>query len=262
MSQRPDSPNESDVIQAWLDTRLSELHTSFPARVESYDHEKQTVSVKPQIQYPIEQPDGSIEYEELPVINSIPVLFPRTAGWFIALPFDVGDTVLIVVQELSVAHWRETQGTAPTYPGDQRRHHLANAVAIPGLFVTSKALKHAPPKPGTATPALVLGSDDDAGTRVTIQTDGVVKVTRGDQVAFQVDADGTVHVGGAAGDNYIALANLVNARLSTIQSAFDGHFHIVGGPCPAFVMPPTPSAPPTVPIGSLADVSATKAKAT
>ncbi len=253
MSQRPDSPDEADVITAWVQQHLSEVHTSFPARVESYDHEKQTCSVKPQIQYPIQQPDGSIEYEELPVISSVPVLFPRTAGWFIAFPFDVGDTVLVVVTELSFAHWRETAGDAVTYSGDQRRHHLSNAVAIPGLFVTQKALTHAPPSPGAATPALVLGSDADDGTRLTIQTDGVLLVTRGVNVVMQVDADGTVHIGGPGG-NAIADATLTNARFTQILAWANSHTHATAAPGV-----PSPGLPP---LTSLPDVGTTKSKAT
>lgn len=57
---------------------------------------------------------------------------------------------------------------------------------------------------------------------------------------------------------FVALANLVNARLSTLQAAFDAHTHtvpIVG------VAGTTPSTPPLSPVGPLASVAAAKVKA-
>ncbi len=262
--ERPTNPTETDVTRALIEQATDALHTSFPARVEAYDHEKQTVDVKPSIKFPFRQPDDTVTYEELPIITSVPVVFPRSAGWFVAFGLDVGDTVLVIVPELSIAHWRETDGESPYVPGDLRRHHLGDAVALPGVCVTSKALAHAPAKAtGAASnaPAMVLGSDAADGTRVTINLDGSVAITRGATVAFAIDTDGTVHVGGEAG-NAIADAMLTDQRLQTLQLAHDTHTHVVAGPAPAFVMVAGVAAPTVSPVGSLASVGTSKSKAT
>lgn len=62
---------------------------------------------------------------------------------------------------------------------------------------------------------------------------------------------------------FVALANLVDARLAKLQYAFDNHVHAtaaLGTPSPPI---PDPSAvpPPVVPVGSLASVAAQKVKA-
>src|SRR5262249_11872108 len=63
---------------------------------------------------------------------------------------------------------------------------------------------------------------------------------------------------GAADGQFVALANLVKARLDSIQSAFDAHTHLYS-PGPGG---PAPTAPPPIPIGPLAAVAATLVKAT
>jgi len=276
---RPAFPDQLDVIRAWIEQYLSELHTSFPGRIESYDAATQTANVQPLIRHPVLQPDGSYAYEDLPVLPSIPVMFPRSEGWFVACRLGPGDTVLVVCCETAIGHWRDGDGAAQ-YPGDLRRHHIAHAVAIPGLFVHRKALAHAPqePPPDNATPeqvmadasapAVVLGSDDPNGTRVTIRKNGAVEVTQGDTRVVTVETDGTVHLGGDTASNFLALANLVNARLDTIQSTFDGHTHGPGGSTGGYSSSSSggpisgnSGAPNTI-IGSLGDVAASKAKAT
>jgi hypothetical protein len=59
---------------------------------------------------------------------------------------------------------------------------------------------------------------------------------------------------------FVALANLVKARLDTIQQAFDAHTHAVATTGSATAQTGT-AAPTTSLIGPLADVAATKVKA-
>lgn len=76
-----------------------------------------------------------------------------------------------------------------------------------------------------------------------------------------------IPVGARAGQTaeFVALANLVDARLSAIQAAFDAHTHLTAGT--GIPVGPTPLVPPGVPpgtggpIGSLASVAAVKVKA-
>ena len=70
-----------------------------------------------------------------------------------------------------------------------------------------------------------------------------------------------IHLGAESVSTFVALANLVNARLSAIQTAFDTHLHPVVGAAPA--APPTPPTVgvPTALIGTLASVAASKTRA-
>lgn len=223
---RPAFPTQIDVLQAWLEEFGRELHTSFPARVQSYDATNQVADLVPLVRHPVPQADDSVVYEDLPVLPHVPIVFPRTGRWFLSLPIAVGDLVLVVCCESAIGHWHASDGGV-TYPGDLRRFDLSHAVALPGLFPQSKALANA-----SATD-LVIG--DDQGSRITLKPDGTVEIA-----------------GNAA---FVALANLVNNALSTIRTTFNAHVHTgvstgVGS-----------SGPPATPLVSLPDVSASKVKA-
>ena len=209
--ERPPYPTELDGERARREVHELEQHVAIPGRVERYDAATQAADVLPLVRHPVPQPDGSYALEDLPVVPSVPVIFPRVGRMFVSLPVSVGDTVQLLVNTAAIRHWRAGSGDV-TDPGDLRRQHLAHAVAIPGLYARSAALGHA-----SATD-LVLG--DDQGTRVAIKPDGTVTITTGAGVALKIDADGTVHLGGAAGEA-VAMAALVKGNLDALKTIFD-----------------------------------------
>ena len=209
--ERPPYPTELDGERARREVHELEQHVAIPGRVERYDAATQIADVVPLVRHPVPQPDGSYALEDLPVVPSVPVIFPRVGRMFVSLPVSVGDTVQLLVNTAAIGHWRAGSGDV-TDPGDLRRQHLAHAVAIPGLYARSAALGHA-----SATD-LVLG--DDQGTRVAIKPDGTVTITTGAGVALKIDADGTVHLGGAAGEA-VAMAALVKGNLDALKTIFD-----------------------------------------
>lgn len=256
-------PTQEEQIREWIEHHLSQLHTALPCRVQSYDATNQTVDCIPLVRNWFPHGDGSIEHEELPVLPCVPVAFPRAAGHFIAFPLSEGDHVLVVFCELAIGHWWASTGGDITDPGDLARHSLSHGVAIPTRFNRADALAHAPEHSlAVGSPRLVVGDDADEGTRVAFGSDGSVKVTRGSTVRLQLDADGTVHVGGASASQFIALANLVNDRLETLRSALNSHTHAVTGTANlgTGAVTGTTAAPAATP--ALTSVAATKAKAT
>lgn len=210
--ERPPYPAEFDVMRARLEAHALEQYVALPGRVQSYDGATQTADVVPLVRHPVPQPDGSYTLEDLPVVPSVPVIFPRAGRMFVSLPVAVGDTVQLLVNTAAIGHWRTGAGDV-TDPGDLRRQHLAHAVAIPGLYVRSKALGHA-----SATD-LVIG--DDQGTRLSIAPSGAVTVETSAGVALKIDADKTVHLGGAAGEA-VAMAAQVKGILDALKTIFDG----------------------------------------
>ena len=207
--ERPPYPTELDGERARREVHELEQHVAIPGRVERYDAATQIADVLPLVRHPVPQPDGSYALEDLPVVPSVPVIFPRVGRMFVSLPVSVGDTVQLLVNTAAIGHWRAGSGDV-TDPGDLRRQHLAHAVAIPGLYTRGHALQHA-----SATD-LVLG--DDQGTRLTIAPSGAVTLTTGAGVALKIDNDGTVHLGGNAGE-LVAMAALVTAQLEALKTA-------------------------------------------
>lgn len=181
MGERPPFPTERDVLDARLEQQALETHVGRPGRVLRYDAATQTADVVPLVRHPVPQPDGSYEFEELPVIPSVPVLWPRVGAWFFALKVEAGDTVQLLFNDCDLGTWRTGDGSVVT-PGDLRRHHLSHAVAIPGLYTRGRALAHAP----SGDVALVLGSDEGTA-RVSFRTDGTIELHAGTQAFLRGD---------------------------------------------------------------------------
>lgn len=181
MGERPPFPTERDVLDARLEQQALETNVGRPGRVLRYDAATQTADVVPLVRHPVPQPDGSYEFEELPVIPSVPVLWPRVGAWFFALKVEAGDTVQLLFNDCDLGTWRTGDGSVVT-PGDLRRSHLAHAVAIPGLYTRARALANAP----SGTACLTLGSDEGSA-RLTFRTDGTIELHGGTQAFLRGD---------------------------------------------------------------------------
>ena len=292
MSDRTVEPSLESLIRAWLDAHALEIRGPMPGRVESYDPATQTANVLPMLRLPLPPPthDAPVAYEDPPVVPSVPVLWSRVGGWFLSLPLQAGDFVLLVPCEGDWSGFWSGRGELDS-PPDVRRHHLAHCVALPlGLYPRERALTQtgAAGSSGGIPSGLVLGRDAEngprvqlrdngnaeiktggsSGSQVTLKPDRVVEITQNGSVVARIDADGTVHLGGVAGD-LVALANVVNSNFATLRSDFNSHTHnIIAQP----VANATPAAPgpvtvtgetavPTPLLVTFSDVACTKVKA-
>lgn len=124
-------PSLAEIVRLALESRLLDVWTALPCRVESYDAATQTVEVLPMVRRAITDTAGETQHEELPKIPNVPVLFPRSAAFSATWPLDAGDFVLVVFSSSAIGNWRETGDVSN--PGDLRRHDLSHAIAIPGI---------------------------------------------------------------------------------------------------------------------------------
>lgn len=218
----PLKPKLPEALRLAFESWARDIHTAIPGRVESYDRAKQVADVVPVIRDARPDDDGGIELFDPPVIPNVPVQMPRGGGFALHLPLVKGDHVILLFQESAIGHWRESGEVAE--PGDLTRLGFGYPIAIPGIAPNSGALSDP-------------GSDGEAVLTV---------------------GDGVFRVGGASAE-MVALANLVQQALDTIQAKFDAHTHVYS-PGPS---PPAPTAPPPTPqaIVSLGPVAATKLKA-
>ncbi len=197
------------LLEQHRDATQDSLHTALPARVESYDSAAQTVDATPVVKRAIQRADGTTSHVQLPTIRAIPVCFQRAGDWFVHMPIAAGDTVLLVFCERDFARWIGTAEISD--PIDLRPHHLAHAVAIPGVYPRTKPLSAHPES------AIVIGQQlrDANGAPIA----GGTKI--------RLDATG-VNVGADLATEFMALGNRLVAWL-------DAHTH------------PTPSGPSSVP---------------
>lgn len=127
------SPKLPDVIQSAIDNSMAGLYNCLPARIETYDASKQLATVKPLIKKKFKNNDVL----PLPIINNVPVMFPRSGEAIISFPLKKGDTVAIFFTDRSMDEWLSS-GDDVT-PADRRKHSLSDAIAIPGLYPFSSA---------------------------------------------------------------------------------------------------------------------------
>ena len=181
------SPNEvKTIIKGWMDSRVSNIHTSMPGRVVSYDPSTNRASVQPNGDYKSE--DGrNIQY---PIIHNVPIQFPMgqggTAG--ITFPINAGDGCLLVFSETQNDDFL---GGNKGDSEDSRRHSLNDAIAIPGVYAGAAPsnVSH----PGDV--CVFIG-----GTMLRI-SDGSVEITgatltvSGDVIGGGISLDNHTHMG-------------------------------------------------------------------
>lgn len=243
MSSR--SPSLEMVIREALRAYLGRVHVALPGRIVSYDAATQKADVQPMVLNVQRSVDGDDVREALPLLTDVPVLFPRSATFFVSFPMNVGDRVLLIFNERSIDKYMTGLGEpAPatpvdiTDPVDPRAHNLSDAVALPGFFPFVDAL-------GTVHEHnMVMGKDGGA------------------QIHF---TGPLVMLGAEAPVSFVALAQKVDNELTAIKADLDalkllltGHTHTSAtpgnqtAPSPAFA-----AYAPHVPVS----VAATKVKA-
>lgn len=132
MSDNSEKISLSELLQMAIDAKLSDVHTCLPGIVKSYDRKKQTISVQPALKRKYK--DGRIV--DLPIINNVPVAFPRNGQSFIHFDLGAGDAVTLIFSERSIDLWKSKGGSIS--PDDPRKFNLSDAYAIPGGYPTNK----------------------------------------------------------------------------------------------------------------------------
>jgi hypothetical protein len=126
--QTLETPSLAKVISDAIEGRLADMHTAIPAQVVSYDAGTQRAKVQPTIKRKYANGD----LVDLPVINDVPVLWPRAGQAIMHFPLTPADTVLLVFSERSIDRWKTFGGKVD--PKDPRKFTLSDAVAIPGCY--------------------------------------------------------------------------------------------------------------------------------
>lgn len=167
------TPSMAEVLKQAMESRLADVHTALPGTITKYDAAKQQCDVQPNIQ----RKYVTGELVNIPVIPNVPVVFPRSQKAFVSFPLVAGDQVLLIFSERSLDRWLVSGGQVD--PADPRKHHLTDAVAIPGLYPFSKPVT-------ASTDALRLGNDK---SQIDLKPDGKMSMknlTSGDELVSLV----------------------------------------------------------------------------
>lgn len=124
----PNPVTLNDAVTAVVDYRLNNVHTAMPGSIVDYDYTKQKASVQPLLNKV--WTDGT--NTPFPVLENVPVIFPKSGGAGLTFPVLAGDTCLLLFIERSTDLWLTVGGQVN--PDDRRKFDLSDAVAIMGLF--------------------------------------------------------------------------------------------------------------------------------
>lgn len=124
------TPSLEEALRQILSARDVGLHVAIPGNVVTYHAVDGTVDVQPGVRRPYPSEDGSgLVYDTLPILPSVPVMWPGSSAGWLTWPLSVGDSVLVVACDYDPAAW--VSGGGITDPEDARPHSLAHGFAIP-----------------------------------------------------------------------------------------------------------------------------------
>ncbi len=118
----------TDAMRQAVLFQLYDVHTALPGQIVSYDYTTQKAVIQPCLKK--SYLDGTTQ--EMPILNNVPVIFPKAGGASLTFPVVPGDTCLLLFIERSTDLWKSVGGVVA--PNDPRKFDLSDAVAIMGLM--------------------------------------------------------------------------------------------------------------------------------
>ena len=189
----------SDAVRAAVLYQLSAMHTCLPGEILSYDYTVQKASIQPLLNKVYT--DGSIV--TMPILNNVPVMFPRAGGASLTFPVVEGDTCLLVFTERSIDNWKGVGGIVS--PEDPRKFDLSDAIAIVGLYPFSEI-----------SPAL-----NNEDVLLTYKNSSITIKVTGDVV---VNTSGKVAIGNATTELLDVLSQTLNLLATSISTSSGSPF--------------------------------------
>lgn len=123
---------ESEIKRA-ARKALDKAHFALPARVVSYDPERQSAKVRPSVaRRRYNRETGEVSYDDPPIIAGVPVQHPVAEAGGLTIPVKAGDRVQLIFNEAALDEWYFGDDEI-TRPFDARRNDYTDAVAIVGL---------------------------------------------------------------------------------------------------------------------------------
>lgn len=180
-------PSLADGFKIAMDDYMTQVHTTIPAKIVSYDSETNKAKVKATIK----KLNQDETLTALPIVASVPVEWPSGSNWGIKGPLVSGDLGRLVFAEVSIDRWLASQPGEDVEQDDPRKFDLSDAIFIPGL----KPFK-------------------DYDQPLTNDTDFVFYVGTKE---IRISPDGFV-LGDS--DSSVELLDEINTLLTTLQSAF------------------------------------------
>lgn len=128
---------DTEHLRKLMERQAQELRVASPGIIQSFDAEKQTVTVQIAIREKVNL-DGVITHEDVPILVDVPIKIPRAGGYSLTLPVAQGDECLVVFGDNCMDGW--WQGGEVSDQMDKRRHDLSDGYAILGITSQPRVL--------------------------------------------------------------------------------------------------------------------------
>lgn len=152
MDNRQRWSDEEEMLRVAMDGLLSQVWTSLPGYIVSYDATSNTATVQLGVQGQIAGPDQTPKSVNYPVLSGVPVIFPRGGGATLTFPIAAGDECWVSFACRAIGGWKQSGGIQP--PNDSRRHDLSDAVCHIGPMSQANRIA------SISTSTVQLRSDD------------------------------------------------------------------------------------------------------
>lgn len=183
--------DDTEIFDLNYERAKSGLRVSLPGTIKSFDPESVTCEVElSTFGLSATAKRGSTSVDRIksedgyyPVIQDIPVVFPRGGGCTLTFPVKAGDECLVIFSDRCIDFWwqnGETQNTSRA-----RSHSFSDAFVIPGPQSQAKKIS------SISASAAQLRTDDGSAF-VEVAADGAVTIT-----SPQITLNGPVQVNGA-----------------------------------------------------------------
>ncbi len=116
------------------------LHVCLPAIIQSFDVEKQVVSVRISLTQSvvINGQEQSISY---PVLQNIPIVMPRAGAFVLTMPVQQGDECILFFADCAIDTWQNS-GQSDNLLISDRKHNLSDAFAVLGAWSQPRVLQN------------------------------------------------------------------------------------------------------------------------
>jgi len=118
----------------------SEIYTSLPCLIQSFDPAKRTVTAQPVTKAQAQNPDGSFSWIALPILPDVPVYFPEGGGVTLTFPIKSGDEALVVIANRCIDAWWQSGGIQ--IQADIRMHDLSDGFAFVGVSSVPRVISN------------------------------------------------------------------------------------------------------------------------
>lgn len=166
----------AQTIKSHINEDRLSISTMIPATVLSVENLKEN---KVTVQPAINMVESNGKSYPLPVIEDVTVQWQGGGGAVITLPLSVGDDVMVVFSQRSIAEFQASESGTVT-PSDLRSLHMSDAYVIPCIY---REANHPAPNPDD----LEIRYGD---SEITLMKDGAIDIFNANG-SYKINADGT-----------------------------------------------------------------------